>query len=351
MSELIDIFDEERTCEFKGEVYSVRDNGSVMRHNKEGKKPRPLDNKWTFGKLDTQHGYLTIGLVAVHRIVATAFLGGQPSDKHVVDHIDTNRQNNRPSNLRWLTRLENIVLNDITRSKLEQLCGCPIDEILSDLSILRNIPLTPQFEWIRAVSKQEAEQSLITWKKWVNWLSENKEKKRNTLLADEYKNKRNSPIRSSNPNGVNEPLGAYYDRLNKWVDKASERKEHEIPAEYRNGRNGFIYPLEPQGAEASLDAYYHSLKTDEVFCYKDYPSGRYSFYIIDFCLNKETNILSVATTNHSEVKPLYLTGVTLSNDGFEYDTQSFFTGEGLSKYMTLARGEEWTGGDVFDDYC
>ena len=25
--------------------------------------------------------------------------------------------------------------------------------------------------------------------------------------------------------------------------------------------------------------------------------------------------------------------------------------DGLEKYMTLARGEEWTGGDVFDDFC
>lgn len=100
----------------------------------------------------------------VHRIVATAFLGEAPTKGYVVDHIDINRQNNRPSNLRWVTILENIVLNDITRKKLELLCGCSIEEILSDLSILRDKPLAPQFDWMRAVSKDEAAESLATWK-------------------------------------------------------------------------------------------------------------------------------------------------------------------------------------------
>ena len=50
-----------------------------------------------------------IGAVVVHRIVATAFHGEQPSEKHIVDHIDTNRRNNRAENLRWITRLDNLL--------------------------------------------------------------------------------------------------------------------------------------------------------------------------------------------------------------------------------------------------
>jgi hypothetical protein len=30
---------------------------------------------------------------------------------------------------------------------------------------------------------------------------------------------------------------------------------------------------------------------------------------------------------------------------------SFFDENGAKKYFTLAQGKEWTGGDVFDDYC
>ena len=107
---LVDVFDKEVECDYRDEHYSVRDNGAVKRHSKEGKKPRPLDDVWTFGSFDSQKGYTRIRSEAVHRIVATAFLGPAPTPSHVVDHIDTNRQNNRPENLRWVTRLENIVL-------------------------------------------------------------------------------------------------------------------------------------------------------------------------------------------------------------------------------------------------
>lgn len=42
----------------------------------------------------------------VHHLVLLAFVGARP-DGYEADHIDANRQNNRPSNLRWLTRSEN----------------------------------------------------------------------------------------------------------------------------------------------------------------------------------------------------------------------------------------------------
>ena len=100
-------YTEERECDYKGEHYSVRDNGAIMRHYK-GRK-RPSDNIWTFGRKDDSTGYMIFSGERVHRIVATAFHGEAPSEQHVVDHIDTNRCNNRPENLRWLTKLENII--------------------------------------------------------------------------------------------------------------------------------------------------------------------------------------------------------------------------------------------------
>lgn len=47
---MVDIndFKVQKECTYKGELYSVRDNGSIMRHQKEGKKSRPQDGKWTF---------------------------------------------------------------------------------------------------------------------------------------------------------------------------------------------------------------------------------------------------------------------------------------------------------------
>lgn len=102
---MIDDFEKQLDCYYKGEIYSVRDNGAVLRHSHEGKKPRPSDNIWSFGKYNSKTGYAEIAGERVHRIVATAFHGVAPTPQHVVDHIDTNRRNNRPENLRWITKL------------------------------------------------------------------------------------------------------------------------------------------------------------------------------------------------------------------------------------------------------
>lgn len=154
-SQLLNDYEIELLCQYKSETYSVRNNGSVLRHPKVGKKPRPTDNKWTFGKYDIKTGYAKIAGESVHRIIATAFLGPAPSSQHVVDHIDTNRRNNRPENLRWITKLENILLNPITVRKIEFICGS-IEEFLNDPSKLRQNYIDKDFEWMRAATKEEA---------------------------------------------------------------------------------------------------------------------------------------------------------------------------------------------------
>lgn len=162
---ILDDFEKEVKCIYKNETYSVRDNGSVLRHPKTGKKPRPTDNKWTFGKYSDKTGYAEIAGERVHRIVAIAFIGSPPSPQHVVDHIDTNRRNNRPENLRWVTKLENILLNPITAKKVEYLCGS-IENFLKDPSMLRDNASDPNFVWMRAVSKEEAAASLERFQNW-----------------------------------------------------------------------------------------------------------------------------------------------------------------------------------------
>lgn len=163
---MINDFEKEVECTYKGETYSVRDNGSVLRHPHIGKKPRPTDNVWTFGKYNAQSGYAEIAGERVHRIVATAFHGETPSPQHVVDHIDTNRRNNRPENLRWITKLENILLNAITVRRIELAYGS-IEEFLKDPSKPKQNYITRDFEWMRAVSKEEAAASLERLQSWA----------------------------------------------------------------------------------------------------------------------------------------------------------------------------------------
>ena len=101
----------------------------------------------------------------VHRIIATAFHGEQPSDKHIVDHIDTNKKNNRPENLRWITRLENNILNPITLSRIIYKYGS-IDNFLSNPAKPVYGELEQNFEWMRTVTKEESDNTrnnLINW--------------------------------------------------------------------------------------------------------------------------------------------------------------------------------------------
>lgn len=133
-----------------------------MRISKGGVHPRPLDDVWTFGT-PGKNGYMTINAEFVHRIVATAFIGDAPTPQHIVDHIDTNRQNNRPENLRWLTKLQNVLLNPITRGKIEFLCGS-VENFLRNPSMLKGYEYQDKnFEWMRAVTEDEAANTLRNW--------------------------------------------------------------------------------------------------------------------------------------------------------------------------------------------
>jgi len=63
-------------------------------------------------------GYLTVAptapdrgqtRVCVHRMVLEAFAGPPPTPKHVANHINGNKHDNRAENLEWVTQSENIL--------------------------------------------------------------------------------------------------------------------------------------------------------------------------------------------------------------------------------------------------
>lgn len=173
---IIDVndFNQEKECIYKKEHYSVRDNGAILRYPKEGKRDRPNDNQWTFGKVNLSNAYLYISGVQVHRIVATAFHGDPPNPNYVVDHKDSNRQNNRPENLRWLSRLENVLKNPATRKKIIYQCGS-LEAFLDNPSMLRNLGSNPNFSWMRRVTPEEAKNCKLRMDIWAN--SDTKSKK------------------------------------------------------------------------------------------------------------------------------------------------------------------------------
>ena len=78
----------------KGFVYEVSDQGRV-KANGNIIELRLVNGTYEFG-----HHY------SVYRAVAELFVPN-PENKPFVDHIDTNRLNNRADNLRWVTAKEN----------------------------------------------------------------------------------------------------------------------------------------------------------------------------------------------------------------------------------------------------
>jgi hypothetical protein len=93
--------------------YQVSDAGEVRRVGSAsgahvGRILRQLRNRKT--------GYFSVCLsqkcvqvrIDVHRLVAMAFHGPQPSANHRVAHNDGSRTNNHASNLRWATQSENL---------------------------------------------------------------------------------------------------------------------------------------------------------------------------------------------------------------------------------------------------
>jgi hypothetical protein len=320
-------FCQELKCTYKDERYSVRDNGEVLRHPRVVNRVRPTDNKWTFGKPNKKTGYMGIASVRVHRIVATAFHGVPPTKEHVVDHRDTNRQNNRPENLRWLTKFENAMLNPITAKRIALVCGS-VEEFLADPSKFRDRFPEPNFKWMCTVSKQEAQISLERMQRWA------KSDKR--------------------PSGGS---------LDDWIfSRTSLQNEHAevtdilmaktLNAVQRNWRIPSEFPCCPQeNADEPIAAYAENLKTGSVFCRNDV----YSSLVLQSALSEDRQLLYVLTKSsegENAVKPWALAKISYENGLFVHTSiQNFFAQEGAEKQYCLAQGLEWSGGDSIDDYC
>ncbi|MFN3795189.1 MAG: HNH endonuclease signature motif containing protein [Chitinophagaceae bacterium] len=320
-------YTKESKCFYKNEHYSVRDNGAVLRHSIEGNKPRPTDNIWTFGRLNKKTGYLEIASVRIHRIVASAFHGEPPTREHVVDHIDTNKRNNRPENLRWVTRLENILLNPITARRIELVCGS-VEAFLDNPSKFRDKFQEPNYEWMCAVSAQEAQASkerLLAWAK------------------------SDKPLKGGS--------------LGQWIFNRSLQEmqiELEVPeftisltpnAVQKDWRTPTEFLCCPQESTNNpIATYTANIKIGETFSLNQYGKS----IAVDFAISQDESTLWVMCefNEGDSVKPWSLLQVTCENDLFVHTSLgTFFEKNGAKKHFTLAQGLEWTGGDSIDDYC
>lgn len=332
----VDDYSEEKICEYKGEIYSARDNGAIMRHSREGKRKRQKDDVWTFG--DTPHnGYIYYCGIPVHRVIATAFLGEAPGEYYVVDHQDCNRQNNRPENLRWCTRLENALNNEYTRKKIILICGS-VEAFLENPELIRGHEMEDiNFSWMRAVTKEEAENSRINMDRWLH----------DTPRPNKNKGK-----------GFNESIfrrPRFF--TNKIQKKYYEKPELEVTPLYKPSLTegamqgtDWITPTEfplCNGCK-TIEEYFEKLKPGEIICHNKYGKSE----IREVALNDKGVIAVKCYMPDNEIKDWSVLRIEYKYGNFIHDTTgTYFEEISADKYFTLVQGKKWTGGEVPDDYC
>lgn len=338
-SNLIDIFTEQKELDYRGEHYSVRDNGAVYRHKPSyNSKARPLDEKWTFGKKNGKTGYMTVGSHRVHIIVATAFYGANDSSKLIVDHIDTNRCNNRAENLRWLTRLENALNNPATRKRIEYLCGGDINKFIENPSCLKDLSGTNQdVTWMRTVSAEEARNAYNRIMSWANHPSG----KISTGSIDEWIYttsytsvvKHDSPHRDIPPK-VESDIPIYFDSLT----PNAKQLQWETPTEF---------PLCPKiPDEQSLEAYVANLGIGKII-----TKNKYNNHLVDEYELYGDKLFIRTHTNEAVLKKYSLIIISYYDGYFIHQGTTFFEERGAMKALSKSTGKEWNGEDGIDDYC
>lgn len=342
-----DDFEVTKDCIYKDEHYSVRDNGAVYRHAREGKTLRKDDNKWTFGQKNNTNGYMLIGSHRVHIIVATAFHGANDSSKLVVDHIDTNRCNNRPENLRWLTRLENALNNPATRKRIEYLCGGDIQKFINDPSCLRDATGSNQdIMWMRTVSKEEAKASYERVMSWATKPSNETQSAGGKLGEWIYQTKHSERVHYD----VYGKLIGQEQREEKPVEKKIEFFETTNRLAVQRGWSPYTDPEFPccpsEVSDNPLEDYLTRLQEGKVFIIANYGEST----VFEFTQYKDKLIISTKIPNG--VKNYGLAEVEWNGEVFIHTSKgTFFEENGVRAAYTIAQEQEWTGPDSIDDYC
>lgn len=350
-------FTREQVCEYKGRRYYVRDNGAVYRQCKEDGLRRKWDEEWTFGKFDPNTGYLLIGQERVHRIVCTAYHGEPVGNRSIVDHIDTNRCNNRPENLRWVTKLENTILNPITRAKIEVICGS-VDAFFENPNLLYGHESeNPNFVWMRAVNKEEALAALQHWKEWAaKPLNERKPKGHG---VGEWIYQEDKPAVEAKPKRsfqYGEPYKSYsehmaaVDEMNRrlWEEGLSLKDSLTPGNKQLNWKTPTEFPQAPQKiTDKPLQDYLTRLPKGAIYTKNQWGESP----VYDAAISEDGTHLAVVTVI-SGVTNYALSEVYFQKGFFIHKSiRTFFTEEGAQKYFTKSRGLEWTGGDVMEDFC
>lgn len=310
----IDDFNEEKTCIYKNETYSVRDNGAVLRHSGNSERKRKIDNSWTFGTLDNK-GFMRIGGEKINRIVTTAFYGTPISEQYVVFHKNYNSQDNRAKNLSWVTRFEFKILQPSIQTQLHLLLNMKIEAILSDISILKTIDV-PNLDWMKSITQKEAD---ICLQKYID-------------------------LKLSTPEEI--------ERL-EWHSQNNKVKLKNINPDYQESLtpNAVVignmipsyFPCCPQkNTDNPLKTYFDKLQIGNVY----YMNSKYKVLVqkTTFCDDKII-IKCESGDGEKAIKPWSVSTIFYEDGLFVHKLyKTCFKEISADKYFTVLQGKEWTGG-------
>lgn len=353
--DLLEVFDRETQCEYKDRQYLVRDNGAICRLPKEGCRPSKMDNVWSFGTKNPDNGYMIFtGNIRVHQVVCTAFHGPEPQPHMVVDHIDTNRCNNRPENLRWLTRLENALNNDVTRKKIIYLCGS-VEAFIENPAILRTKALPPDVSWMKTVTKEEAAACKKHIDEWAKM--DSKSQGTGKGLGDwVFSDEEMAEARKWN-GGQILPDYKPWAQQKAEIEEMNQRiweKEHALKdsltpgAKQLDWKTPTEFPQIPQEiTDTPLKDYLARLPKGAIYTRNQWGESP----VYDAAMAEDGTHLAVVTEISGATN--YALSEVYFQDGFfvHKSIRTFFTEEGAQKYFAESLGREWTGGDVLEDYC
>lgn len=255
----------------------------------------------------------------------------------VVDHKDTNRCNNRAENLHWVTKLENVLNNPITRRRVINICGS-VEAFLKNPALIWNSSADPNFTWMRTVTEEEAAKCKANLERWskedvdffnspkVNGLGEwiySDVRPNNDVLHERKPLPQHPEFEKLDEEQVeleDDPMCSFDESLT-------------LNALQEYWRTPTEFSLCPSEV-LSLETYYALLKKGKVFYSNTYGSG----IIIEAAISDDKNELCVATHNPEALKNWGITYIYILGGKYIHRSGgTFFSEIGALKAITFSK--------------